>query len=149
MHSRYDGDWNALASEVLTWLNQYVAPHQLISVSFHEEAHPNTSGKINALICHTGGANPMKLSDSPASTALPVNGLYKMEIVRHEEYKRVPDLAVAVINARGGQEGHVVTTTNDSKRNDVFGVIYSWSALEESSVQDSLRPTGCAGCTIF
>ena len=39
---RTDGDWPALLLELRDWLNTYVAPHQLVSVSIFEEAHPNT-----------------------------------------------------------------------------------------------------------
>ena len=80
--SRFDNDWNALASEVHTFLNEYVAPHQLISVSLHEEAHPNTSGKISAIVTHTAGTTPVKLSLSSASSALPTTGLYTLEVIR-------------------------------------------------------------------
>ena len=39
---RTDGDWSALFLELRDWLNTYVAPHQLVSVSIFEGAHPNT-----------------------------------------------------------------------------------------------------------
>jgi hypothetical protein len=57
--------------------------------------------------------------------------------------------AVDAMNHRGGQEGHVVSTTNDTKFNELFCVVYSWSAILECQVEEQLRPTGCAGCTIF
>ena len=34
--SRGDADWEKLATDVQEWLNTYIAPHQLVSISFHE-----------------------------------------------------------------------------------------------------------------
>ena len=37
--SREDGDWTALTNEMKDWLNKYVSPHMLISVSIYQDAH--------------------------------------------------------------------------------------------------------------
>ena len=54
-----------LAAQVVTWLNTFVAPHMLISVSFHEEAHPDMSegGTIHAKIAHNAGSRPSPLTE--------------------------------------------------------------------------------------
>jgi hypothetical protein len=57
------------------WLNTFIAPHQLVSVSFHEEMHPNNSGQIGAIITHTAGVQPKRLSETIGG-ALPAGGLY-------------------------------------------------------------------------
>ena len=121
-----------------------------MSITFHEEMHPNNTGRIHALITHTAGSNPQKLTESPAVSTLPTNGgLYTMDFIRSEETEDACKRAVEMMNRRGGQEGHVVTTTNDSQRQDIFCVIFSWGAILEDQIEESLRPTGCAGCTIF
>lgn len=104
---------------------------------------------ISALITHTAGANPIKLADSPANATLPNSGLYAMDYFRAEETEDVANLAVQAINKKGGQEGHVVSTTNDSQKQDIFCAVFSWGAILEAQIEEELRPTGCAGCTIF
>jgi len=90
----------------------------------------------------------MKLSATKAANNSFVSqGLYSMEIVRHEETNGAVHAALQVINRKGGQEGHIVSTTNDSQQQDIFCVVYSWSALYESQLVDDLRPAEC--CTIF
>ena len=129
--SRGDGDWDALSDQVLDWLNSYVAPHQLISVSLYEESHPNNTGQVNCIVTHRAGATPVRLAASPAGAALPAGGVYTKAVVRADEVDQAARLAVGQINARGGQEGHTVSMTNDSQRQDIFACIFSWSALLE------------------
>lgn len=147
--SRGDGNWDQLASNVHEWLNAHIAPHLLVSVTFHEESHPNTSRCVAAVICHRAGPSPGKLSDSPAKEAVPMAGIYTMNTFSDENTAVVVNQALSCMNARGGQEGHVVTTTNDSQKEQVFAAVFSWSPILESQLQENLRPTGCAGCTIF
>lgn len=147
--NRGDGNWEQLASDVQAFLNTYIAPHQFISVTFHEESHPNTSRCVAAVVCHTAGANPGRLADSPARDAVPMAGIYTMSTFSDADTNVIANKALACINARGGQEGHAVTTANDSQNNEVFAAVYSWSPILEQQLVDGLRPTGCAGCTIF
>ena len=60
--NRNDGNWEALSEQVRQWLNEYVPPHHLVSISFYEEQHPNVNMQINAIITHRGGANPVPLA---------------------------------------------------------------------------------------
>lgn len=55
---RDDGNWAGLVEEVRDWLNKYVPPHMLISVSLFEDAHENTGKGINACITHSAGSDP-------------------------------------------------------------------------------------------
>ena len=129
------------------WLNEYIPPHQLISVTMFEEAHPNQTGKVGAMITHKTGRSPTKLANTKAGKNDFVGSVYRMEIVRHEETSGAVNLALQVINRKGGQEGHVVTTTNESQVQDIFCCVISWGALHEAQLVDDLRPTDC--CTIF
>ena len=56
---RGDGNWDALAQQVNEWLGRFIAPHQLRSVSMYEDAHPNATGQVAAVVTHTAGPNPV------------------------------------------------------------------------------------------
>ena len=118
-----------------------------MSVTFHEDAHPNNSLMVNAVITHTAGPNPSKLSETAASAKLPTSGLYTKKLLRADTTEQVVAQAVAAINAKGGQEGHVVTTTNDSGSQDIVCCVYSWGAIWEAQLLEQMRPAGC--CSIF
>ena len=75
-------------------------------------------------------------------------GIYTVNCFRDDSSTVVANQALSCINVRGGQEGHIVTTTNDSQTDQIFAAVFSWSPLLELQLQDDLRPTGCA-CTIF
>ena len=102
-----------MAGDVKSYLNEYIPPHQLISCSFHEGAHPNNSREVYAVISHRAGVSPVPLSKTSAQ--IPSSGLYDMSIVRDDEPEVALRKALGVINSRGGQEGHVCTSTNDSQ----------------------------------
>lgn len=145
--TRADGDWQALSQDTLRWLNEYLPPHQFVSLTMHEEAHPNQTGKVSCLITHKAGPEPVKIADTKAGKNSFVGSMFSMEIVRHEETQGAVQQALQVINRKGGQEGHCVSTTNDSQAQDIFCVVVSWNALHESQLVDDMRPTDC--CTIF
>jgi len=144
---RGDGNWEALADNVLSWLNEFIAPHQLVSVSFYEEMHPNNTAGVGAVVTHTAGKNPVKLADSAAAQSVS-SALYAMQLVRGADTASCVKQAQELINLKGGQEGWVVTTTNDSRNQDIFCVLFGWSALVEAAVEEDMRPASC-GCSIF
>jgi len=129
---RGDGNWAVLADNVLSWLNEFCAPHQLVSVSFHEDMHPNHSKDIFAIVTHNAGKNPVKLADTAASQSVTPGALYAMSVVRGNTTEQAVQQAKEEMNMKGGQEGWVVTTTNNSEHNDIFCVLYSWNALVEA-----------------
>ena len=124
--NRADGDWDGLANNVKEFLNDFVAPHQLISITLFEESHPNQTGMIGALVTHTGGAVPTRLSRTPAASSLPTAGIYKLDCLRGEQTSMLTKQALTVMNTRGGQEGYMVATTNDAIRDDLFCMVISW-----------------------
>lgn len=145
--NRGDGNHEQLAKDVTAWLNAHIAPHQLISVTIHEEMHPNQSHFVNAVITHTAGEQPPKLADTPAAGKLPTSGVYSVTVRRGETTEAASTQALLAINERGGQEGHVVTTTNDSINQDIVAVVISWGAIWEAQLLEQMRPAGC--CSIF
>ena len=72
---REDGNWDELVGEVKDWLNKYVPPHMLISVSLFEDAHENVDKGINACITHSAGADPVDVSENEATKGDPMYDL--------------------------------------------------------------------------
>lgn len=149
LFQRGDNDWEALASTVLKWLNDYLPPHALINVTFFEEAHPNESGKICAVVTHRIAEDLVKLPQSPAGKAIPVGGIYTMDTFDGESNDIICPQMMEQMNRRGGQEGHVVAITNDSESGNIFGAVFSWNTILEEQIEECLRPATCAACTIF
>mmetsp|Transcript_26820 Transcript_26820/g.31528 ORF Transcript_26820/g.31528 Transcript_26820/m.31528 type:complete len:106 (-) Transcript_26820:305-622(-) len=104
---------------------------------------------IGALVTHTAGAVPTRLSQTPAARSLPTAGVYKLDCLRAPETSTIIARAVSTMNSRGGQEGYMVATTNDATRDDLFCMVISWQAVYEDQLEEDLRPQGCANCTIF
>lgn len=144
---REDGNWPQLANEVRDWCNSYVPPHMLVSVSLYEDAHGEDSGNgINACITHTAGANPKNLAENDDITN---KVIYSVDTVAGEgEWEDLFAAATEKVNAIGGQEGHMVASTNDSSNDGGFIVILSWTGLAENNIRDVTREAGC-GCSIF
>ena len=93
-----------MISEAKTYLNKFIAPHRLISVSLYEDAHENTGKGINACIAHTAGANPTDFrSDSAQPMALEIYNFDVVSIVGEDiEITSLFDDAAKKINANGG-----------------------------------------------
>ena len=69
---------SVLLEQAKEWLNEYIAPHQLVSITVHEDSHPNVTKTVRCIIAHRAGASPMKLKESPAAKDLPLKGLYTL-----------------------------------------------------------------------
>ena len=145
---RDDGNWTELVGEVKDWLNKYVPPHMLCSVSLFEDAHENTGKGINACITHCAGTDPADLSENAATKG---DNIYDMNIIAGTgEWEDMFEEAKAKINLKGGQEGHIVASTNDSSNDGGVIIILSWSSLMEMNIQETVRPASCMdNCSIF
>lgn len=142
--------YEELLNDVKHWMNTYIPPHLLVNVTCHEDSHPNYTKMIRVIVTHKAGANPVKLSDSAAKKAMPVEGLYKLQIFQVNDetsWDKVYKQAKDWINVRGGQEGYTITSLNTSDDNGRAVVIYAWSGMYEAQLEEDLRPAGC--CTIF
>lgn len=53
-HLSRKGHLKELLSEALVYLNTFIQPHNLISVSVFEDDHPNADGVYNVAIMHKG-----------------------------------------------------------------------------------------------
>jgi hypothetical protein len=113
------------------FLNTYVAPHNLISVSIWEESHPNKSGVIYANVLHQSDENQGALTDTKPEMKLPSEGLYSMTVLKGKNvwdefyFKKI----CAQINEIGGEEGHMVATANDTTQDEKVVVLFSWSSM--------------------
>ena len=97
---REDGNWTELVGEVRDWMNRFVPPHMLISVSLFEDEHENVDKGINACITHSAGSDPQDLSDNQATKGAP---LYDLQIIAGSgEWEDMFEEAKAKINAKGG-----------------------------------------------
>lgn len=120
----------------------------LVSVSLFEDAHENTGKGINACITHCAGETPMDLSENEATKGGP---LYDLQVIAGTgEWEDMFEEAKAKINAKGGQEGHIVASTNDSSNDGGVIIVLSWSSLLEGNLREVIRPASCMdNCTIF
>ena len=75
---REDGDWASVISETKNYLNKFIPPHNLISVSFYEDEHENTGKGINACITHTAGDSPAEITQNDK---IDVTELYSFDVI--------------------------------------------------------------------
>ena len=130
-------------------MNKYVPPHMLISVSLFEDEHgEGTSNGINACITHSAGNDPKDLTDNTATGGA---SIYELQVIAGTgEWEDMFTDAKGKINGKGGQEGHMVASTNDSSNDGGVVVIISWSSLMEGNLREVIRPASCMdNCTIF
>merc|ERR1712232_1020480 len=119
----------------------------LVSVSLYEDAHENTGKGINACISHCAGHDPQDLS---ANSATDGRTIYDLQVIASEDWQEIFEKAKGKINEKGGQEGHMVSTTNDSSTDGGVAIVISWSSLMEGNLREAIRPAGCMdNCTIF
>ena len=147
---RDDGDWDTLIREVNSWLNNFIPPHALISISLFEDAHPNEGKGINACITHSAGSNPKDLNENEATNVGP---LYDVDVVSEDsEWEDMFNEAVDRINERGDEvlESHIIASTNNSSTEGGKIAIFSWSLDDAEALTDPVRPTDCTcSCTLF
>ena len=95
-----------LLEQTRDWLNQYVAPHQLVSITIHEDQHENETNFIRAIIAHTAGEKPVPLKNSSAAKDLPSRGqiytLYTNSGDANKTWDEVTSEALVLINNKGG-----------------------------------------------
>jgi len=146
---RDDGNWIDLVNEVRDWCNKYIPPHALISISLYEDEHPNEGKGINACITHTAGKDPQPLGDDIMKEA--AGNIYDLQIISGSgEWEAMFDEAKGKINGKGGQEGHLVASCNDSSNDGGVVIVLSWGYLFQDNMKELTRPSGCMEqCTIF
>ena len=92
-----------MISEAKTYLNKFIPPHRLISVSLFEDAHENTGKGINVCIAHTAGANPDDLSLANPVISSEIYTFDVVSVVDEDiEITSLFDEAAKKINANGG-----------------------------------------------
>lgn len=145
---REDGNWSELVGSVKDWLNRYCPPHNLISVSLYEDAHENVGKGINACIAHTAGSKPRDLTE--IEDLAQHGALYELQVITGEDSEDMFKAAQSHINTKGGQEGHLVASANDSSNDGFVIIVLSWTANMEGNIREAVRPVGCMdNCTIF
>lgn len=161
-----NGDWRALIQSASKFLNEYIAPHQLVHVDFFEDLHPNKTVDgdllIYCTIVHTAGDDPQKIEDKKNEN-MPAK--FYTHVVYDSDYSgesiETPyNEAVTHMNVKGWDQGHVVAGFNvsaaesASEDDQFYGaikvVVFSWQRIYEEQMVDVLRPNSCMdNCTIF
>jgi len=117
-----NGNWNELIKSASKFLNEYIAPHQLVHVDFFEDDHPNTpvDGDLSIFctIVHTAGDEPQKLEEKRKENDNMPAKLYSSQVYESdfsgESIENPYDEAVNHMNVKGWDQGHVVAGFNVS-----------------------------------
>ena len=72
-----NADWKDILHDAVQWMNEHIAPHNLVNISVFEEAHPNDNGKQFLVVNHKAGKDPKPLGIQKTK-----EGLYSYEIFR-------------------------------------------------------------------
>lgn len=132
--------WSAFAAEIVQWLNEFVAPHQLISITLTEDSHPVATKKI-ATIVHTGPVEDKKIPE----TEKPNFVLTVTEEKAGSTWDEALKNSVGAINKNGADGLHLTAVNSDADTKIVFTLSYDSNVAQLLKAQ--MRPTGC--CTIF
>lgn len=103
--TRSDGNLGRALEDAKDWLNDYVAPHQLVSIMTHEDDHvENENNVVRVVIVHRAGRNPIRLADSTAKEGLPRGGIYTLYTTsdKNETWDDRVNEAVDIMNKAGG-----------------------------------------------
>lgn len=125
------------------YMNAYVAPHRLVSVSAFEEDHPNETGVFNIAVLQRG------LGDRPNAPAEPiVGGIYSWAVV---ESSGSWDSVLRQAAYKAEQRDCALVTgfnwSTGGKQDLRAAAVVSWSKTHEDMLVDSDRG-GCS-CAIF
>lgn len=78
--SNEKGSWDELIAASVDYLNKFIPPHQLVSMDYFEDMHPNLpvngDKKIYCAIMHTAGSDPVDISGKKSDKMSPV--VYKL-----------------------------------------------------------------------
>lgn len=135
--------WADFAKEVHGWINNFVAPHQLVSISATHDKHPKATKKMVTIV-HKAGAverEVSKANESEENFKMFVHNGPKTELW-DEVYKNV--LVKAVTD---GNDKLVVASANDASNDDKVVIVFSYNKIAADNLEERMRPTGC--CTIF
>ena len=155
--SRADGNWKELIEvDLKDWLNKFVPPHMLISISLYHDSHPEAPeddgsvgpNPVNVCIAHTAGTTPQDLTGNEAVKDAPI---YELSLVQGTgEWDDMFAQALEKVNEKGGQEGHCVASANDCSNDGGVILVLSWNSLVEGNLRETVRPATCMEqCSIF
>jgi len=138
--------WESLLHEATQWMNNFVRPHDLVSISMFEESHSKEeeTGKCYFVVTHTSGATPRPLDEKDK----PKDGIYMSHLESNSSLDDSINRSLDKVWERGSDSGVVVTHAIASySDNQIVAAIY-WDNLAAAKIEDSKRPTECS-CSIF
>lgn len=142
--SAKDESFVELIKESLDYLNLYIAPHQLASVSIFEDDHPNDQKLKHVVILHKGNdLTPLVKSED-------IKGdLYHSKIYQDTMGwdSLVARICYDIENAGVEENRFGVATTNYTPNDQQVAAVIQWSKVHEDALADNSRE-GCT-CAIF
>ena len=138
------GDYKEALEQARNYLNEWVAPHNLVAVSVFEEDHPNnTKNLVNVVVLQRGTGDK-----SNASVAADIVGsIYNWKVLTNDASWEVLLSQVALTSEQSDRA--TVSTFNWSTQgaDSYAAAVLSWSKTHEDMLIDSERG-GCS-CVIF
>ena len=135
------GDWDKLMLDGVAWLDEFIAPHDLVSISLFEDNHSD-EGKCILVVTHTAGTSPKPLSTKQK------DGLYMYALQTDTNLEHAMDRSFETVKLRGHDSGLVVTHAVDTQTDKQVVATIFWDKIREQTMADQKRPTECS-CNIF
>jgi hypothetical protein len=125
------------------YMNMYVAPHRLVSVSAFEEDHPNETGVFNVAVLQRGsGSTP----NAPAEPI--VGGIYSWSVVESSaRWDAVLRQAAFKAEQRDGALVAGFNWSTGGKQDLRAAAVVAWAKTHEDMLVDADRG-GCS-CALF
>ena len=139
------GSHEGAIKDATDYMNQWVAPHRLVSVSAFEEDHPNSLSKLfNVVVLQRGnGEKP----NSALTQETVIGGIYNWQVIIEENgWNNLLSRASVAAEKR---DRSLISGFNWSTHggDDQAAAIVTWSKIHEDMLMDGERG-GCS-CLIF
>lgn len=112
-HFSTTGDLQGLLNEAVSYLNTYVAPHNLISFSVFEDDHPCPKQLCHAVVYHRGSA--LKPLAKPADVQ---GNIYSLKQTNADGWEDAADSAIKLMEKAGAEETRFNLSTYNASEND-------------------------------
>ena len=118
-----------------SFLDAYIAPHQLISIQIHQDA---ITKRIHACVMHTAGGQPVRLSQ-PFDKEI-----YRMRVVRKDQDSDWSAAFMQItfdINSHSatlcpGEENYCICAANILEGDEKLLVVFKWLSIDQIALED-------------
>jgi hypothetical protein len=154
--------WSNFCKDIETFLNKFVAPHQLISISIFEDRHPNKEMIKHCVITHTAGELKEELPGHSKGDII-----YKLTYVEmgyKTSWDEMYGSLCEQVNKVGAEQGFQVCFTNESPQVNgsvcytkdapqvcgKVGAMFSYDNNTAEKLKEQMRPVSCLdNCVLF